>query len=317
MENDMLQDFFIEAEELFDEAEDSLLSIEKTDNFLASFNSIFRAFHSVKGAAGMFGIEALQQHMHYVESLLETRKSDTNLTVVMVDYLLSAIDGAKILLKGGAIDFEYYDPDSNKSKPVPVVDTEVKESIRKEVTERLSTKINDGLIFLVDDEPEILAITQEYLESKDFRVKTFSNANLALAELKVEVPDLIISDIKMPEMNGIEFVKEVNKVKPHLPVIVVSGFVTKEVCLEALSCGVSGVLEKPFDPDTLISTVQFLINRYQNAKLLNQSIDLLVQEFEGFDKFLLSEFGEDKRDSFRKDLKHILKTKKILFDNLN
>jgi two-component system chemotaxis sensor kinase CheA len=72
MENhDMLNDFYIEVEELFSEAEDSLFGIESTDSFEQSFNSVFRAFHSVNGAAGMFGFEKLQQHMHYVEDLLE------------------------------------------------------------------------------------------------------------------------------------------------------------------------------------------------------------------------------------------------------
>ncbi len=99
MDNDMLGDFYIEAEELFDEAEDSLLAIEKSDDYQSCFNSIFRAFHSVKGAAGMFGIEKLQEHMHFVENLLEKKKSDGSMSSAMVDYLLKAVDGARRILK--------------------------------------------------------------------------------------------------------------------------------------------------------------------------------------------------------------------------
>ncbi len=319
MDNDMLSDFFIEAEELFDEAEESLLSIEKTDDFESCFNSIFRAFHSVKGAAGMFGIDPLQQHMHYVENLLEQRKGNTSITSEMTDYLLAAVDAARKILKGGEVEFSYYDPDAPEDSNVPKqeLDQEVKTAIQVEVNTRAKKKNSGGLIFVVDDEQEILDVSRIFLENENYKVETFTSAQTALERLNSVVPDLIISDIKMPEMNGVEFVREVNKVKPHLPVIVISGFVTKEICLDAMACGVAGVLEKPYDSDSLLGMIQIFVNRYKNIKLLNKSIDLLVYQFEDFDVYLKENCGESKRTAFREELKSILKQKKSLFENLN
>lgn len=318
MENDMLNDFYIEAEELFDEAEDSLLDIEKTDDFNSCFNSVFRAFHSVKGAAGMFGIEDLQQHMHYVENLLEKRKGSDSLSTAMTDYLLSAVDCARKILKGEEVSFDYYDPDNaDETTSTQEFDSDVKAALQKEVNKRAMKKSVGGTIFVVDDEHAILEVTKVFLETEKYEVETFDSAKLALNRLKEVTPDLIISDIKMPEMNGIEFVKEVNKVKPHLPVIVVSGYVTKEVCLDTMACGVAGILEKPYETESLLGMVKLFVNRYKNIKLLNKSIDLLVYQFEDFDLFLKEKFGDAKRDIFREELKTILKQKKNLFENLN
>ena len=318
MDSDMLQDFYIEAEELFDEAEDSLLSMEKTDDFESAFNSVFRAFHSVKGASGMFGIDKLQSHMHYVENLLEMRKGRSELTGVMIDYLLSAIDVARKILKGEDVPFDYHDPDEITAGPGDsYIDEDVKKELVQHVKQRGENKQADGFVYVVDDEEEILNLIQAFLEDANFRVKTFLSPNELLESLKTEVPDIIISDIKMPEMSGIELLRKVNVIKPHLPVIVVSGYVTKEVCLDAMACGVSGVLEKPFDPSQLISMMNIFVNRYKNIKLLNKSIDLLIYQFEDYDQFLLDKFGAAKRDTFRDELKAILKQKKSLFENLN
>lgn len=319
MENDMLQDFYVEAEELFDEAEDSLLAMEKSDDFTGCFNSVFRAFHSVKGAAGMFGLDKLQQHMHYIENLLEVRKGNTSLSAAMIDYLLLAVDTARKIVKGEEVSFDYYDPDAQgatASTEETSLSQEAKAQIQKQVNLRKQKQQSDGYVYIVDDESEILELTQDFLESENYRVKTFISAKELLVSLKSEVPDLIISDIKMPEMNGIELLREVNKIKPHLPVIVVSGYVTKDACLDAMACGVSGVLEKPFDTAQLLSMLDIFINRYRNIKLLNKSIDLLVYQFEDYDKYLLEKFGESKRDAFRQELKEILRQKKNLFENL-
>lgn len=318
MDNDMLKDFFLEAEELFDEAEDSLLEIEKSDDYKSCYNSIFRAFHSVKGAAGMFGLEKLQEHMHFVENLLEKKKELVTMSPSMIDYLLNAVDSARKIMQGEDIEFEYFDPDSADEEQISnhKIDSEIKESIRKEATKRMKSKSGEGKVLIVDDEEDIVSLVKEFLTDQNYEIYTFTNANSALAEIKEIQPDLVITDIKMPEMNGIEFMGHVNKIFPHLPVIVVSGFVTKEVCLDAMSCGVSGVIEKPYEPEKLVGIVQVLVNRFKSMKLLKKSIDLLIYQFEDYDKYLSENCSELQRETFRKELTEILKQKKSLFENL-
>ena len=70
MNDEILKEFFNEAFELFEEAETALLEIEKDIDFDKNFNCLFRAFHSIKGGAGMFELTVIQSHMHYLENLL-------------------------------------------------------------------------------------------------------------------------------------------------------------------------------------------------------------------------------------------------------
>ena len=324
MDHDMLSDFYVEAEELYAEAEDALLDIEKSNDFDTNFNSVFRAFHSVKGAAGMFGLDRLQEHMHYLENLLDKKKNDGKLSSLFIDYLLSGVDSAKKITSGEEVSFKYYDPDASEAS-TEVVGGETQEaSVNKELISTIKAGVIQskshphiqGHVFVVDDELEILELTKDYLEIEDYHVTTFSKAKDAIEALKETVPDTIITDINMPEMNGIEFMREVNKLMPHLPIIVASGYVTKDVCLDSLACGVADSLEKPYDADVFNNVVSLAIERYRAFKLLNKSLDLIVYQFEDFDKFLAESGMESKRKVIREELKTIFKQKKVLIERV-
>lgn len=324
MDQDMLSDFYIEADELYAEAEDALLDFEKSDDFDTHFNSIFRAFHSVKGAAGMFGLTKLQEHMHFLENLLDKKKVDGTLSNIFVDYLLSGVDSAKKITAGEDVEFQYFDPDVSEALTEVVggeaqevaVNKELVSIIKQGVIKRKNHSRIQGNIFVVDDEIDILQITKDYLEMEEYQVTIFSKAHDAIEALKDIVPDAIITDINMPEMNGIQFMQVVNKLIPHLPIIVASGYVTKDVCLESLACGVAGILEKPYEVDVFINIVSLAVEKYRAFKLLNKSLDLIVYQFEDFDKFLAESGMESKRKVLREELKTILKQKKILVERV-
>lgn len=323
MDQDMLSDFYIEAEELYTEAEDGLLELEKSSDFEGNYNSVFRAFHSVKGAAGMFGLNKLQEHMNFLENLLDKKKSDGLFSGVLIDYLLSGLDIAKKITAGEEVSFSYFDPDTSSEQAVVIgadkdkeVDQGLIDSIRNTIIKRKEQPRLQGHIFVVDDEVDILEITQAHLESEDYKVNTFDNAQDALAALKETTPDVVITDINMPEMNGIEFMKEVNKRMPHLPIIVASGFVTKQVCIESLASGVSGILEKPYEPEVFSNVVALAVERFRAFKLLNKSLDLIVYQFEEFDKYLSNAGMDSHRKLLRTELKTILKQKKTLVERV-
>ncbi|MEE2670194.1 MAG: response regulator [Bdellovibrionota bacterium] len=310
MSNDMIGDFQIEATELLDEAEDSLLELDKGGDYKECYNQLFRAFHSIKGAAGMFGIDDLQKHMHYLENLLSNKQSLENLSTATIDYFLTGVDGARKILNQEDIQFEYYDPDSES--PSGTGDTAA--TTQDIAKEKFGREKNTGEIWLVDDEEDILDILEIHLVEYQYKVKKFLNPLNLLKELETATPDLIVSDINMPEMNGVELVKQVNAKRPHLPVVVVSGFVTKEVCLNIIRDGVTGVIEKPFLKEDFIKLVELNVNRYQSIKLLNKSIDLLIYQFENFPDIAGSEKGFF--DHFRAELKYILKQKNNLYKKL-
>ena len=81
-------------------------------------------------------------------------------------------------------------------------------------------------IMIVDDEPDILNLFSDYLQMKGFNVRTFEDPIQALSEIKLNHTsyDVIISDIRMPQMTGIELVKMVNKIDSKIKVIFMTAF---------------------------------------------------------------------------------------------
>jgi CheY-like chemotaxis protein/HPt (histidine-containing phosphotransfer) domain-containing protein len=322
--DEMVQQFMLEADDLLEEAEVALLDYEKNhENFMSHFNEVFRAFHSLKGGSGMLGLEKFSTHVHKVEnSLIEIKKTNT-FTQHQIDYFLAVIDYTKINKPNLVDEFNYIsntdllEDKIPKEKLIPEKKKEILVKVAPErniVSETYEVEnIETTDVFIVDDEEDILEILTETLSNVGFQVKAFNNPKKLVQNIKDGGhPDLIISDIKMPEMSGIELLKNVNKVRPHIPLMIVSGFITKETCLEALSNGCSGILEKPFEEEDLLRQATFASKRYKAFRLLNRSVDLLVHKFSEFDEFLGEKFSSDVQQNFRKDLKNLLETKKIL-----
>jgi chemotaxis protein histidine kinase CheA len=104
---EMLDEFRLEATELLDEAEDSMLLAEKQTDLKTNYDKVFRSFHSLKGSAGMFGLDELQRHMHLIEDHLQKHKSDLSLFASHCDFYIKAIDAARKLLTGEMVKFNY------------------------------------------------------------------------------------------------------------------------------------------------------------------------------------------------------------------
>lgn len=309
MNDEMLEEFFNEAFELFEEAEEALLKIDKGEEFNPNFNSLFRAFHSVKGGAGMFELNDLQEHMHYLENLIEKKKEVGSFTKALIDYLLKGNDIGKSYLETREIEFDYYDPDSNDSDKAKHIDSPHIDKVKVK-HQKKDVKSKLPLVYLVDDEEEILEYLEMIVSSQDYRVKTFTDGNVLFENIKEDKPDLIISDMKMPKISGLQIMKNVRKMMPHLPFIMCSGFVTKDLCIESLSHGIQGIIEKPYDQNQLLSMVKSNITRYQAFKLMNRSLDLLVYQFSEFDKYLEQKGDSNVRAYIRDELKIILENKK-------
>jgi len=106
-------------------------------------------------------------------------------------------------------------------------------------------------ICLVDDEAGIVEMMRDYL-SESFSVRTFTSPEEALLALNGSYrPDLLVTDIKMPEMDGFEFLRHARMKIPGLPVVMMSGYAEKHHVLEAMDQEVFGFVEKPFRPQKL------------------------------------------------------------------
>lgn len=111
-------------------------------------------------------------------------------------------------------------------------------------------------ILVLDDDPNIAATLQEILEEKEYSVVAFESPFIALNRLKVEPFDLVLSDLKMPEMDGLEFLQEVKKLCPSLPVILVTVLADVDRAVRAIQSGAFDYVTKPFDIKKIYTVVE-------------------------------------------------------------
>lgn len=309
---EVLKEFRVEADEMLNESEDFLLAMEKGDNFSENFNGVFRSFHSLKGAAGMFEIDELQTLMHKVETQFESLRADQQVDQKQIDYFLRAIDGARKLLDGDDCTFN---PDSfteiSTKEQIPSKDENIEE-LKKVVEERIERKVSlkKGLIYVVDDEPFICENLSDILSEHGYTTKKFTDPTKVMESINLDQPDLICTDLKMPGLTGTELLEKIRSQKNNVPVIFVSGFVDNELLTEGIDLGSSGFLEKPFEEHQVISLCNQTIERHRARKLLNRSINYILYQFNDLDNYLQQQGKETLRSSLKEELKTILKMRR-------
>lgn len=111
-------------------------------------------------------------------------------------------------------------------------------------------------VLIVDDEDIVLATLKRLLGRDGMQATTVSSAKAALTLLARELPDLLIIDIKMPEMDGLTLLSEVRTKYGKLPVVMCTGFATPELKDEAFEKGTDYFIAKPFEAEEMINTVR-------------------------------------------------------------
>ena len=111
-------------------------------------------------------------------------------------------------------------------------------------------------ILLVDDDPEILSLVGSFLRKRDYEVITADNGQTGLAKARAHRPDLILTDVLMPQMDGYAFYKELknDNLLKKIPVLIVTGRGKMEDSFKVI--GADGFIAKPFTPDDLVSEIE-------------------------------------------------------------
>lgn len=110
-------------------------------------------------------------------------------------------------------------------------------------------------IFVVDDQESIRSTTMAVLTDESYRVLTFDSAEALREGLQVECPDLVLLDIWLPGIDGVEALTEIKDMYPTLPVVLMSGHAGIDIAVSAMQAGASDFLEKPLNLDILLEKV--------------------------------------------------------------
>jgi DNA-binding NtrC family response regulator len=116
-------------------------------------------------------------------------------------------------------------------------------------------------VLAVDDEAVVCESIRRVLSEEGYDVATATSARTGLALIRSENFDLLLLDIRMPEMDGIEFLRETRAVSPDTEVIIVTGHATIQTAVEAIQLGATDYLQKPVSPDKLIVSAARALER--------------------------------------------------------
>jgi DNA-binding NarL/FixJ family response regulator len=120
-----------------------------------------------------------------------------------------------------------------------------------------------GQLLIVDDEPGLRQAVQAYLEEEGFKVAVASNAREGWDMLQQVSPDLVISDIMMPQVDGYQFLKQLREDSRYqtVPVVFLTARGMTSDRIQGYNAGCDAYLSKPFDPDELVAVVSNLLDR--------------------------------------------------------
>jgi DNA-binding response OmpR family regulator len=113
----------------------------------------------------------------------------------------------------------------------------------------------DIRVLIVDDEEELAATIAERLELRGIKAQTASNGDAALSVLKTDPPHVVVLDLMMPGMGGLEMLKQIKSLKLNIPVIMLTGYGSKEQSIEGMNLGAFDYVIKPCNLDDLIAKI--------------------------------------------------------------
>ena len=116
-------------------------------------------------------------------------------------------------------------------------------------------------VLVVDDDPSVLTAFERMLTDEGHVARLATRGEEALALIEKERPDLVVMDIRMPGISGLEAVRRIREIDPRLPVIIMTGYATTETAIEATKLGAFDYHLKPLDPEDILRSIDLALDR--------------------------------------------------------
>ena len=126
------------------------------------------------------------------------------------------------------------------------------------------TNYNHQHVFLVDDEPEVCKVIGETLEKHGINITCFTSGRDCLKQLDSKRCDLLITDLKMPEIDGIELMIKARHIVPWLPIIIITGYGDIPTAVTTIKNGAVDFIEKPLETESFVSKVKSILQENHN-----------------------------------------------------
>ena len=127
-------------------------------------------------------------------------------------------------------------------------------------------------ILVIDDEQIVLNSIEKILTGENHQVVCFKSSREGLDKALGDKYDLVLTDIRMPEVGGMRILRDIKRSKPEVPVIIITGYATVKSAVQSMQLGATNYIEKPFTPDELINAVAVSIKAGKSTKLNEQGI---------------------------------------------
>jgi two-component system, LuxR family, response regulator FixJ len=125
--------------------------------------------------------------------------------------------------------------------------------------------MNDSVVYVVDDDDAVRESLEFLLSSSQLPVRTYNSASAFLASLPQLVSGCIVTDVRMPDLSGIDLLKRLTELQIKIPVIVITGHGDVPLAVEAMKLGAVDFFEKPFDGDKIVAAVQTALRDWRKG----------------------------------------------------
>jgi DNA-binding NtrC family response regulator len=125
---------------------------------------------------------------------------------------------------------------------------------------------------VIDDEQIVLDSVRKILAQEGYEVDMSTSGRAGLDMALNEVYDIVLTDIRMPEIGGMRILRDVKRARPSVPVVIITGYATVQSAVQAMKLGATDYIEKPFTPEELVNAVKTAIDAAQASPPEDQKV---------------------------------------------